>query len=989
MASTKENLQQLFSTKLQDYSPHVTELSDSSLLLAFDTPSFRAHLQLEDQLIEHIQSPQWLFCDEILTDTFEVDKPTAPIDLCFLIRVDRKAYQYMGVEANRYLVNQIATMMVEAGTQAYLYVGRGWWDLILIGEIKDKPADLLPIYSLLRGFSITLPHSTRPLLQAIVPWRTAEIGGEDLYPYFAESPEGDESSCACSSTVLVSHSKIKSLRKLFPSELYTGLNSARSRLSVLLSDRTICCDRVDLVKTIDGVLVDHLHELQKIEKLAETGTERAFAWKQDCLDEIADWCKEIPEIVSQYSTEPLHERKPSNSSSRNAPTKTLILAQWLVAEHVKMICEHVFHRKKIAPPVVRYSTRENCKSILGGRVILLPYKYQFSLNLCIHELWSLAGVRIFYAMYPKDSPNLVEKRKIDFELQLEAESRFEEGLLPKPPSFAVDPYEQVADQFSDLSVRYFACRSLQDFSLTFLSDWLRVIKTAEMPERVREQCWVGIFLRLTVVAQCEAILKKKGKLETISSRGLAASQNRRDNTALEDNTLFEFLFFNLFNLREISKATDSTLLPEEDGLSEVVRMLRSKAFYTFHYQFMWDFIEEIENHDSVKTEIHEIDESDIWQELDAGGLVDLGDWDVDRPESFKHLSYYFSRGASNNILVHGEGAEFNSADIAAIERSVYFSFYKKNFVLEQSCDDSFSWPEVKITSSSSVEHQPRRRIADVLGASCKNILSGLSRELLNFSGSGRVALIIKRSETSTAQVYDPYGLVAEHCEIVSDTFAGEFWPMSEQDLRRALPSGRRWEPISFTHERLLGYGSQSIPIFYQMWITEQQAKGYSQEPIEALLKEVCSILQSCVHNNNLEKAIEASYGLKERTPKVIRKVLERRLHGSLLSVKKVEDAIINLSRASEESKRTTGTLAFVAESDLKRLNFILRWRKDSSPSLRDPKHICKLLAGTETPTDPYRLGGQFLISTDESIVGFTERGKELSGRHHLCNLQRR
>jgi hypothetical protein len=249
-----------------------------------------------------------------------------------------------------------------------------------------------------------------------------------------------------------------------------------------------------------------------------------------------------------------------------------------------------------------------------------------------------------------------------------------------------------------------------------------------------------------------------------------------------------------------------------------------------------------------------------------------------------------------------------------------------------------------------------------------HILDGLRQGLSHFSGASRAALIYAERPDDPIRVYDPQDLLRGHepklKEIYLDT---NEWRVNAPQTQDIKLFGQILPEKNLELSGLISYGGRTNSIFYQMWFTEHHPDMCSIGPTERWLEHAVSLLSLDFSFEAPFHTAVSSYALREYAAHAVRDYILDELSlmfgwDSKIFVFPILDAILGISSTREEGFRPQGKLVFIAPDDLSQQQFLVRFPRSERPSLKNYKHVRKLMQAVEN-------SDRKLISFGKNIVG--------------------
>ena len=253
----------------------------------------------------------------------------------------------------------------------------------------------------------------------------------------------------------------------------------------------------------------------------------------------------------------------------------------------------------------------------------------------------------------------------------------------------------------------------------------------------------------------------------------------------------------------------------------------------------------------------------------------------------------------------------------------------------------------------------------------RETLQGLRDGLSHFSGESRAALIFALERGGELRIYDPQNLLRGYepklqaIYLESDDWRGSI--MEAQGSRRfnyieTLPNLRL--------DGLVSLGGSSGPVYYQMWFTEHHPNICSLGPTECWLEHaVLRFSHDMDNDSDLYTGISGAF-LREYATHAVHDCIVDKAGLSLgldvaIHVYPILDAVLGISKTSEEGVRPIGSLTFIEPRFLQNIRFLAKFNKAELPPLSNYKHVRKLLQAVEH-------SNRTLVSDGQNILGITE-----------------
>ncbi len=254
-----------------------------------------------------------------------------------------------------------------------------------------------------------------------------------------------------------------------------------------------------------------------------------------------------------------------------------------------------------------------------------------------------------------------------------------------------------------------------------------------------------------------------------------------------------------------------------------------------------------------------------------------------------------------------------------------------------------------------------------------HVSEGLREGLSHFSEPSRVALIYATEPDDSLHMYDPQNLLDGHESVLGSLYLdSNEWRESASDMLQM----NAFEEVSYERNLklsgLISYGGRSASVFYQMWFTEHHPNICSTGPIERWLEHAVWLLSQDIATKQISSVGTSGYALREYAAHAVRDyILDRRSTiigwDTQLRVYPILDAVLGISETLEEGMRSRGQLIFVEPAMLSNMVFVARFPLKEQPSLKNFKHVRKLLQAVEH-------SDRKLVSDGKSIVGIASGG---------------
>ncbi len=248
-----------------------------------------------------------------------------------------------------------------------------------------------------------------------------------------------------------------------------------------------------------------------------------------------------------------------------------------------------------------------------------------------------------------------------------------------------------------------------------------------------------------------------------------------------------------------------------------------------------------------------------------------------------------------------------------------------------------------------------------------HVLDGLRQGLSHFSQPSRAALVYAVGENDPLRIYDPQNLLHGHAIKLKNYF------QDSSDWRRKTPPPKHIRVLEHAKNDTIGlagiicYAGRSHSLFYQMWFTEEHPDMCSTGPTERWLEHAAWLLSQDIASNSPLYIGTSGLVLQNCATHAVRDFLvDKRIEimgvDTQLRIYPVLDAILSISKTREEGAWPRGRLVFVDPSMLSEIDFLACFSERERPSLKNHKHVRKLLVSVEGSE-------RILVSEGKSIVG--------------------
>lgn len=248
------------------------------------------------------------------------------------------------------------------------------------------------------------------------------------------------------------------------------------------------------------------------------------------------------------------------------------------------------------------------------------------------------------------------------------------------------------------------------------------------------------------------------------------------------------------------------------------------------------------------------------------------------------------------------------------------------------------------------------------------IVDGLCEGLSHFSGTSRAALIYAENPDDPIRIYDPQNLLEGHEPKLKELYLrSDGWRRDAPDPDD-LKSMRHIYPEKNLHlAGLISYGGRTHSIFYQMWFTEHHPDMCSIGPTERWLEHAACLLSHDFANEDALYLGSSRYVIREYRTHAVRDHIRDEMNfmfgwDTQMEVYPILDSILGISKTPEEGAWPRGKLVFVEPSDLSKLVFLVRFPRFERPSIKNFKHVRKLLIASEE-------SDRALVSDGKTVIG--------------------
>lgn len=250
-------------------------------------------------------------------------------------------------------------------------------------------------------------------------------------------------------------------------------------------------------------------------------------------------------------------------------------------------------------------------------------------------------------------------------------------------------------------------------------------------------------------------------------------------------------------------------------------------------------------------------------------------------------------------------------------------------------------------------------------------LSGLREGLSLFSGASRAAVIFTLEKNEELLICDPQNLLRGYEPILTNLYFDTAHWCKPIDTTYSRKRFNNIEPQANLHlDGLISHGGSSGPVYYQMWFTEHHPNICSTVPTECWLEHtVLRFSHDMANDSSLYTGISGNF-LREYATHAIHDCIVDKASAILgpdfqINVFPILEAILGVSKTSEEGLRPNGALTFIEPRFLSDILFLTKFKDAEQPSVSNFKHARKLLQAVEH-------SDRTLISDGKNIIGIAE-----------------
>ncbi|MGC8492933.1 MAG: DNA integrity scanning protein DisA nucleotide-binding domain protein [Syntrophobacteraceae bacterium] len=249
-----------------------------------------------------------------------------------------------------------------------------------------------------------------------------------------------------------------------------------------------------------------------------------------------------------------------------------------------------------------------------------------------------------------------------------------------------------------------------------------------------------------------------------------------------------------------------------------------------------------------------------------------------------------------------------------------------------------------------------------------HIHEALCQGLSHFSGQSRAALVYAESPRGELHLYDPQNLLGGWEALIEKIYRkSDAWRQCQTDIARSRHPGKTFPERGLDLAGLVSRGGRSRSVFYQMWFTEEHSTLCSTGPIERWLEHAACLLAHDWANEEWFYTRNSYYVIREYARHAIRDYIQDRLDikfglDSRIDVYPILDAVLSISKTSEEGAWPRGTLVFIDPLLIDSVHFLVKLPNPEKLRLNNYKHVRKLLLAVEN-------SDRKLVSDGQKIIG--------------------
>lgn len=248
-----------------------------------------------------------------------------------------------------------------------------------------------------------------------------------------------------------------------------------------------------------------------------------------------------------------------------------------------------------------------------------------------------------------------------------------------------------------------------------------------------------------------------------------------------------------------------------------------------------------------------------------------------------------------------------------------------------------------------------------------HIMDGLRDGLSHFSQISRTALLYALNPGDPLRIYDPQDLLRGHEPKLKEIYidSNEWKAGNKYDDTTRLIEVIRTRDLTLAG--LITCRARSSSIFYQCWFTEQHPNICSTGPTESWMEYAATTLSQDFAAQNILRLESSGHLLREYSTHAVRDYIvdqRNRIMGwdTQLRVYPILDAVLGISKTKEEGEWARGDLIFIEPSELESLEYLAKFPENERPTLKNHKHVRKLLQSVENSS-------RKLVSDGKCVVG--------------------
>ncbi|MDR3567719.1 MAG: DNA integrity scanning protein DisA nucleotide-binding domain protein [Syntrophobacteraceae bacterium] len=251
-----------------------------------------------------------------------------------------------------------------------------------------------------------------------------------------------------------------------------------------------------------------------------------------------------------------------------------------------------------------------------------------------------------------------------------------------------------------------------------------------------------------------------------------------------------------------------------------------------------------------------------------------------------------------------------------------------------------------------------------------HIHEALSEGLTHFSGPSRAALLYSEKRDGPLRLYDPQNLLNGWAPLIEKIYLKcGTWRECESGILQAGLPGQTLPEKGLDLAGLVSRGGRAMPVFYQMWFTEEHSTLCSTGPTERWLEHAACLLAHDWANEEWFYTRNSYYVIREYAMHAIRDYVQDRLDVKFGLDRRIEvypilDAVLGISKTREEGAWPRGTVVFIDPVKIESLRYMVRFPNPEKLRLSNHKLVRKLMLAVEN-------SDRKLISDGQKIIGVT------------------